>query len=163
MKTPRKNIKKPATKKKVVKKTKAQLASEKKAADKLKRFDAVLASICGGMSLRKSLIENELTKDIFYLMCDKDEEKAERYVRASKERHDFLFDEIISIADDASDDEITFVGKSGKDVTIMNKEFVARSNLKIEARKWALSKMDPKKYGDKIEIEGTTTHIIEME
>jgi hypothetical protein len=32
--------------------------------------------------------------------------------------------------------------------------FVARQRLRIDARKWFASKVAPKKYGDKLEVEG---------
>ena len=54
-----------------------------------------------------------------------------------------LIDEIIDIADDASQDiNITEKGKE-----ICNSEFIARSRLRIDTRKWLASKLAPKIYG----------------
>lgn len=61
-----------------------------------------------------------------------------------------MADEIIEISDDSSGDVI--VDDEGN--TRTDAERVARSRLRVDTRKWMLSKMLPKIYGDKIE----TTH-----
>ena len=62
----------------------------------------------------------------------KDEAIAEQYARALNVRQAILFDEVVDLADDSKGD-------------------VQRNRLQVDARKWALSKMNPKKYGDKID------------
>jgi hypothetical protein len=62
-------------------------------------------------------------------------------------RADILFEEILEIADDSKKDTII----TDQGITIDN-EFVQRSRIKIDARKWMLGKMQPKKYGDKIDV-----------
>jgi hypothetical protein len=37
---------------------------------------------------------------------------------------------------------------------MLNNEFVARSKLRVDSRKWILSKLLPKIYGDKIALTG---------
>jgi hypothetical protein len=64
-----------------------------------------------------------------------------------------LFDEIIDIADDSSQDEIVIDLGEGVKSTRQNTEFVQRSRLRIDARKWVISKLNPKKYGDRLELE----------
>ncbi|MCY7291336.1 MAG: hypothetical protein LH615_04055 [Ferruginibacter sp.] len=78
-----------------------------------------------------------------------DEELANRYARACEERADLIFEEILDIADDKSQDSI--ITDSGN--VVFNNEFAARSRIKIDARKWMLGKMNPKKFGDKIQQE----------
>ena len=55
------------------------------------------------------------------------------------------FDEIIEIADKQSED----VGEDENGNKVINHNIVQRNRLQIDARKWALSKMFPKKFGDK--------------
>lgn len=86
----------------------------------------------------------------FYSWLDEDEDKKKRYARACEVRAEKIFEEILDIADDATKDEI-ITESGGK---IENKEFVSRSRLKIDARKWVLSKMNPTKYGDRTVIAG---------
>jgi len=93
------------------------------------------------------------------------EEFRTQYARAKEEQADFLVEEMIGIADDGSNDFMTVV-KGDQEYTLENKEWTSRSKLRVEARKWAASKLKPKKYGDKIDvtsagdkIEGTTLKI----
>lgn len=78
-----------------------------------------------------------------------DKEIANQYARATEIRAENIFEEILEIADDTSND--TLINKEGDEY--LNQEFVQRSRVKIDARKWMLSKMMPKKYGDKQEID----------
>jgi len=64
-----------------------------------------------------------------------------------------LADEILSIADDDSNDYINTVDVDGNPVKVANKTVTQRDRLRIEVRKWLLAKMLPKIYGDKIQLE----------
>ena len=158
--------KKTPTKTKTVAQLKKEAAEKRRVAKRkvdLLKFDKVMNSIEWGSSLRKSLDINDLKKDMFYSLCDSDESLAERYMRACEERQEFLFDELLDIADESTLDNKKIKSRSGADIEVLDKEYVMRSALRIETRKWALSKMNPKKYGDRIEVDGKTTHVIEME
>lgn len=74
--------------------------------------------------------------------------------RACEVRADHVFDEIFDIADDGRND---WMEKRQGDETVWveNGEALRRSALRVDARKWALARMQPKKYGDKITHEGT--------
>jgi len=73
------------------------------------------------------------------------------YRLAVEERAEVLFEQIIEIADDASDDVMADDCGNMK----ANHAAVQRSRVRIEARKWALSRMEPKKYGNKINVDAT--------
>lgn len=75
-----------------------------------------------------------------------------QYARAKKEQADFMAEEMIDIADDGSNDLMT-ITKGDQSYELENKEVTNRSKLRIETRKWLMSKLHPKKYGDKIETE----------
>lgn len=69
----------------------------------------------------------------------------QQYEISMEQRTEALFEEILEIADDTSRDTIeTETGEKA------NAEWISRSRLRVDARKWMLSKMVPKKYGDKI-------------
>lgn len=89
---------------------------------------------------------------------DEDADLAAQYARAKDCQLWKLSDDIIEIADDDSDDAI-FIGsddESGESARrVMNSEFVQRSKLRVDARKWVLSKLMPKVFGDKITNEHT--------
>lgn len=78
---------------------------------------------------------------------------SEQYAQAKLRQADYLAEEILEIADDASDD-IKY-DKDGNESC--NAEFVARSRLRIDSRKWLASRLLPKQYGDKVTHEGKIT------
>jgi hypothetical protein len=89
-----------------------------------------------------------------------DENKMTEYAHAREKRAEVIFEDILTIADDASGDK-----KYTEQGEVIDSEFVARSRIRIDARKWMLGKMQPKKYGDRIqnEISGeVTTNIISL-
>jgi hypothetical protein len=62
-----------------------------------------------------------------------------------------MLDEILEIADDTSQDTtITDFGPKP------DTEWISRSKLRVDARKWAMSKLAPKKYGDAKSIDLTS-------
>jgi hypothetical protein len=61
-----------------------------------------------------------------------------------------MAEDILAIADDSASDVI--VGENGREM--VNNEAIARSRLRVDARKWLASKMAPKKYGDKLAVGG---------
>jgi hypothetical protein len=114
-----------------------------------KNFDLILERIESGEALRKILPTIHISSETFYRWIDSDELKSKRYARACELRADSIFEDILEIADDSSGDlKITNEGKE-----IMDSEFVQRSRLRVDARKWIVSKLNPKKYGDRLELD----------
>jgi hypothetical protein len=121
--------------------------------EKIKIFDDVIKLISGGLSLRKAIVElNIINKDTFFSWIAKDTLLADQYTRACEVRADSLFEEMLDIADDGTNDYITKRASDGTEFEVVNTEHIQRSKLRIETRKWNLSKMNPKKYGDKIDV-----------
>jgi hypothetical protein len=69
-----------------------------------------------------------------------------QYARAREIGYGAMADELIEISDDSSGDLKTDENGNAR----MDAEFVGRSRLKVDTRKWLLSKALPKVYGDKI-------------
>lgn len=124
-------------------------------------FNQILLSIEEGNSLRATLKREGMPDSTtFYSWIDKDEAKVIHYARACEKRADAIFEDIIDIADNTEHD--TIITEKGE---IPNTEWIQRSKLKVDARKWILGKMNPKKYGDKIQQElsgGVTQTIISL-
>ncbi|MDD3645500.1 MAG: hypothetical protein PHR19_08245 [Bacteroidales bacterium] len=119
-------------------------------------FNAICDRIEQGESLRSVLRDDNMpSSQTFYIWVDSDELKSKQYARATELRAENIFDEIFDIADDGRND---FTQKNTSDgvIEVFNSEHVQRSRLRIDTRKWALSKMNPKKYGDKVGIDHTT-------
>lgn len=118
---------------------------------KAEASEQILRRICEGESVRSILdyANRDLLPDYstFLTWVEADESLAKHYARAMEVRADKIFEEIIEIADESNAD--VAVDDEGK--VRVDGEVVARSRLRVDARKWALSKMMPKKYGDKLE------------
>lgn len=72
----------------------------------------------------------------------------DQYARAREAQADAWADEIIEIADDGTND---WVERDGREA--VNGDHIQRSKLRVDARKWLMSKAAPKKYGDKVALE----------
>lgn len=116
------------------------MAKEKK--DYLKLFDDVLNDIAkNGLPLHKALV-GRMNNKKFYELVDGDEKNRENYARACEERATKIFEEIIAISEHTEEDHTPFTGGN----------VIQRDRLRIDARKWVLSKMNPKKYGEKLDV-----------
>lgn len=94
---------------------------------------------------------------VFRWMND-NEHFCNQYARAKELQADFLAEEIIEIADDSSKDTI-----DGAFGPLENKEWTNRSKLRVDARKWVASKLKPKKYGDKLELDGNMSNNVTVD
>lgn len=111
-------------------------------------FNEICERISNGEAVRTILLEETMpSSQTFYLWLDNDENKSKQYARACEDRADAIFDEILVIADEDNAD-ITVVGGQA----VVNGSTIQRSRLKYDARKWVVSKLNPKKYGDKIDV-----------
>lgn len=89
--------------------------------------------------------------DTIYKWIWAHEEFADQYARAKQLQAQVLADEIVSISDDMSQDIV--YDEDGR--PRQNNEFIARSRLRVDARKWVAAKLLPRIYGDKIQSEVT--------
>ena len=112
-------------------------------------FKKIIKQVAEGKSLRNVLRQSKMpSSQTFYIWIDKDSEKSKQYARACSDRADAMFEDMFYIADATEDDVIK--NEDGKPVT--NHNVIQRDRLRVDTRKWALSKMNPKKYGDKIDV-----------
>lgn len=82
---------------------------------------------------------------------------APHYARARELQLERWAEEIIDIAEDGSNDWMERETERGRIIRTLDDEHVRRSQLRIESRKWLLSKLAPKKYGDKVAVEHSGT------
>ena len=97
-------------------------------------LNKIYRNISLGESLAKSCKKQNIHISTFY---DWGANKTEDYARACDERCTVIFEEALEIADDINGE-------------------VQRDKLRVDTRKWFLSKMLPSKYGDKQQIDHTT-------
>ena len=80
----------------------------------------------------------------------------EQYAIARELQVDHFADEILEIADDGTNDWIKrSEGDDGSEAAsqLADHEHISRSKLRVEARKWLMAKMAPRKYGDRLALE----------
>ena len=82
--------------------------------------------------------ENWPDESTIYRWIDANDDFREKYARARERQADRRNEEIIVIADTATDANL--------------------ARLQIDARKWQASKLAPKKYGDRTQVDATVTH-----
>jgi hypothetical protein len=80
---------------------------------------------------------------------------ADQYARAREALVEAWADEIIDIADDGTTDYVTKVGRNGAEYEAVDQEHIQRSRLRVDTRRWLLSKLNPGQYGDHMEVEHT--------
>jgi hypothetical protein len=74
-----------------------------------------------------------------------------RYVRAREIGYMKMADELLEISDDGTNDWMARAGQEGETTAYsVNGEHVSRSKLRVDTRKWLLSKALPKVFGDKV-------------
>lgn len=123
-------------------------------------LDSVLIRIEKGEALRTILKDEDMPSSrTFFKWLDSNELYVKQYARACEIRAENLFDEIIEIADDTSGD--TKYDKDGN--PYLDNEYVQRSRVKIDARKWVLGKLNPKRFSDKVTHEGNPDNPIKID
>lgn len=120
----------------------------------------VATEICSRLAEGQSLLqicrdENLPNRKTIYqwLLDGKHNDFCNKYAQARILQAEYLFDEMLDIADDGTNDWTEVETKSGRIIEVPDHEYINRSRLRIDTRKWYLSKVLPKKFGDKIEAE----------
>lgn len=120
--------------------------------------DELAAGICAriaeGESLRGICAGDDMPDKSTVLRWLSQDDKSgfrDQYARAREAQADALFDQILTIADDASKDMVEKqLDEDGPTVAVVDHEHIARSRLRVDTRKWMTGKLAPKKYGDKV-------------
>lgn len=112
-------------------------------------FNTITEDISNGCSLRKAInsLEKPISISTFFIWIKEDEQKSKQYACACAERAEYLFEETLEIADETTHDK-----KYTESGEVVNNESIQRSRLRVDTRKWFLSKIQPKKYGDKLDL-----------
>jgi hypothetical protein len=163
-KKPRRAVKKPEIAReadKAITKAKSTPAPEKKRIGAPSTYSQHIATvicirISEGESLRTILKDDGMpAQSTVYEWLMRHPVFAEQYTRAREEQADTLADEIIAIADEQP--EIIAVTDKKTGALIEHKldgAFLQWQKNRIEARKWTAMKLKPKKYGDRVAVEG---------
>ena len=121
-------------------------------------FARICAELCVGKSLVSICSADDMPSTVtVYAWLDEDADLANRYTRARETQAHYLASEIIDIADEALDG--SGFANLEDDEDISNHAAALRLTLeqrkqKIDARKWAASKLNPKVYGERLNLDG---------
>jgi len=101
--------------------------------------------------LRRLCEENEHwpARANIYKWFKKHPEFRDNYMQSKESQIEALVDEVLEIADDTSNDTIIKVDEQGNKRAVCNSEWINRSRLRIDTRKWLAAKLCPRIYGDK--------------
>lgn len=117
-------------------------------------FDEICERMSDGESLRDICKADDMpNKATVFRWLANDQALSDQYARAREVQADAIFDECLSIADNAENDWMER-NAEGNEGWAVNGEHLQRSRLRIDTRKWMAGKLRPKKYGDKLAIGG---------
>jgi len=116
--------------------------------EKERMFEEICERIEKGESLRSVLKSEDMPSSrTFFKWLANDDSLVKQYAHATDIRADEMFEDLLAIADENHNDVKTLADGSKRG----DNEVIQRSKLRVDARKWYLSKLRPKKFGDKIE------------
>ena len=131
----------------------------------------ICTQIASGLSLQKVCQQPGMPSVHTIFMWLSDATKSEfssNYTRARDMRSDKIFEETLDISDRADDDllQVEKLDKDGKPTGKVvlggNHVVVQRHRLMVDTRKWFLSRMDPKRFGDRQQVDHTGGLTLDM-
>jgi hypothetical protein len=90
------------------------------------------------------------SRPTFYDWIESNEDFINKYARATEKRAAAMFEQMIEISNTEQETIKTIF--DGEKTTIIKEDHHQSRKLQIDTIKWALSKMQPKKYGDKLDV-----------
>lgn len=116
----------------------------------LELADLICERMAEGESLRSICQADDMpNRATVFRWLASNKEFSDQYARACEARAEFLFDDMLDIADETGFD--TLISETGPRA---NTEWISRSRLRVDTRKWMLAKLVPKRFGDKLAIGG---------
>lgn len=105
----------------------------------------VLQGMREGLSCFKACQKAGVPNSTFMRWLDADAKLAERYAHAREDLIERIASEILEL----SDEEVPETGDGKRDW-----QAIQQRKLQVDSRKWLLSKLAPKRYGEKLELSG---------
>ena len=120
--------------------------------DKERIFNDIITEMADkGTPARTILLRKGMpSSSTFFAWLEDDSSKSKRYARACEFRADALFDELLDIV--YNTEEGVTIKETDKGNEITRGDMLGHRKLKADTLKWAISKLSPKKYGDKIDL-----------
>lgn len=119
--------------------------------------DHICEQLAIGYSMRTVCKSNDMpAPSTVFKWLREHTEFSEQYAKAKQEATDAMAEDLLDIADDGSNDYMEDENGNSR----YNGDSVQRARLRVDTRKWLMSKMKPKKYGERLDLssESTVTH-----
>ena len=124
---------------------KAKAPTKAKSHDRADLAKKVLEGMHGGLSCFKACQAAGVPHSTFIGWVNVDHELADRYTRAREDLIERMAQEVLEL----SDVDVGLQPDGKRDWAAVQKH-----KLQVDTRKWLLSKLAPKKFGDKLELTG---------
>jgi len=116
--------------------------------------DLICIRMAEGETLRQICRDKALpARSTVYRWLSKNPLFSDQYALAREALVEHWADEILDIADDGTTDYVTKTGRNGAEYEAVDQEHIQRSRLRVDARRWLMSKLRPGQYGDHMEVE----------
>ena len=124
---------------------KAKAPTKAKSQDRADLAKKVLEGMHGGLSCFKACQAAGVPHSTFIGWVNVDPDLADRYTRAREDLIERMAQEVLEL----SDSDVGLQPDGKRDWAAVQKH-----KLQVDTRKWLLSKLAPKKFGDKLELTG---------
>jgi hypothetical protein len=121
--------------------------------------DRICERLALGESLRSVCRDEGMPNASTIIRWAETEPFSQQYARAREIGYSLLAEDLLAIADDGTGD--SWVDDEGQVRT--NNDVIARSRLRVDTRKWMLSKMLPKVYGEKVDVNHAGTMNVKLD
>ena len=122
--------------------------------DKPAICQAVLQGMRDGLSAFKACQAAGVPQSTFNRWVDADSKLAEDYAHAREDLIERMANEVLELADS----EVPETGDGKRDW-----QAIQQRKLQVDSRKWLLSKLAPKKYGDRLELAGDKENPLQVQ
>ena len=122
--------------------------------NKDKIIQSVLQGMHDGLSAFKACQAAGVPQSTFNRWVDADAKLAEDYAHAREDLIERMANEVLELADS----EVPETGDGKRDW-----QAIQQRKLQVDSRKWLLSKLAPKKYGDRLELAGDKENPLQVQ
>ena len=124
--------------------------------------DEICSLVRDGLPIREIALFDGLPTDrTIWRWLDEKPEFRQKYASAKEVQAERQAEELLEIADNGRNDWMER-HQDGEAVLVPDHEHINRSRLRVDTRKWLMSKMLPKKYGDRTSIEHSGAVSVDM-
>lgn len=119
----------------------------------LELMEEIMVDIAAGAIIKEAVEARGMKPNEFYYLALKDPEIKQMYDDAQQIRIESMAEAIIAVSDDAEQD----FNEYGR----LNSENINRAKLKVDTRKWLMSRLGWKRFGDRLQTEQNVNLVVD--